>query len=234
MATLFMSTDMQGTDNVSGGEGISKCQNTDTDSYCCIDSTFSSCNCSSGSGALRFQGTPSALTTIGFTPSTTSSSSISTQTSSSASSTSPLSSPVTSSATIASSNTASTSSASDQPTPSSTSSPSTVNSVAIGAGVGVPAGLLVIGAIVFFFLRSRKNHTPNSAPFLHNEGYEMKSGRPESPKLTAYPQLSNPHQGNEAQRNEMLGSTGEFELPGAQNIHRYELPSEQHSPTLHR
>ena len=62
----------------------------------------------------------------------------------------------------------------------------------------------------------------------------MKPGRWDSPKLSAYPQTPKPHQGNEDRRNEMLGSTGEFELPGGQNIHRYELPSEQHSPTLHR
>ena len=70
MAILFVFADMQETDNVSGGEDISKCQNMDTNSYCCVGSIFSECNCSSGSGALHFQGTPSALTTIGFTPST--------------------------------------------------------------------------------------------------------------------------------------------------------------------
>lgn len=202
---------MQETDDVGGGEGIQKCPNTNIDSYCCVDGTLNACNCTSGSGALRFQGTPSVLTTIGFTPSTTSSSSTSTQISSSSSS-----SHVTTSATIPSLTISPISSASDQATPSP--SPSTVNSAAIGAGVGIPVGLLIIGATVFFFHRSRKNREPTRAPIPQFEGYEMGSGRPESPKFQAYSD-----RGNGDQRNEMLGNTGEFELSGGQNTNRYEL-----------
>lgn len=68
-------------DDVAGGEGVQKCANSGVDSYCCIDG--GGCDCASGTSTLRFQGTPSVITTIRVT--STSSSSISTTSSSSSS-----------------------------------------------------------------------------------------------------------------------------------------------------
>ena len=123
---------------------MSKCPNTKTDEYCCDDFALSSCNCTSGQNVLRFSGQPSALTTIGVTAIFTSN-------------------PTTSSTVVTSSFTPSTAFQISTSTPNSSTSPtastlisSSTNSAAIGAGVGVPLGVIAIAGLAFFFFKSRR------------------------------------------------------------------------------
>lgn len=150
-------------DDVAGGEGVQKCANSGVDSYCCIDG--GGCDCASGTSTLRFQGTPSVVTTIGVT--STSSSSLST-TSSSSSSPSTTS----KSATAA---TSSQSGVSSSPLPVSTSPPSAASTVPpsssssnsalkVGLGVGIPLGALVLVLTAYLFLRKRKQQAKDRSP----------------------------------------------------------------------
>ena len=55
------------TANQDGGEGMKKCENSETDSYCCLQGSKGTSKCDKGPVIIRFQGQPSAITTIGVT-----------------------------------------------------------------------------------------------------------------------------------------------------------------------
>ena len=55
------------TGNQVGGEGMKKCEDSDEDSYCCLQGSECTSKCDNGSVIIRFQGEPSVVTTIGVT-----------------------------------------------------------------------------------------------------------------------------------------------------------------------
>ena len=155
-------------DAVDGGERVQKCEDSASDTYCCIGGTLNSCDCKTGKNALRFAGTPSVLTTIGYSsmsPSPSTSSALSTSapavtslsyftSSTFSSSTVSISSTMTVQSALFTSSLipASTSAATPPITPSS-AGPS--NSVTIGAGLGVPLGVIALALLGFFAFRAQ-------------------------------------------------------------------------------
>ena len=148
-----------GSDNVAGGEGMSKCSNTTADSYRCIDSVQGSCNCATESDTIHFAGSPSVITAIGVTASSTRTTATSQTQSPSSSTATTMSSSTTSS--LATSSTAGLSTAfnespTDSPIPGATPSPSSNHNEAIGLGVGIPLGAIILAAFGLFIYRDRR------------------------------------------------------------------------------
>lgn len=159
------------------------------DSYCCIDG--GGCDCASGTSTLRFQGTPSVITTIGVTSassspvSTTSSSSPSTSTTSKS----------------AAASTTSRSSASSSAVPISTSPPSAASGVPksssssnsalkVGLGVGIPLGALVLVLAAYLVFRKRQQQAKYQGPLpQHSEvfAYQDKDHQESQPPTHQIP-----------------------------------------------
>ncbi|EFQ27716.1 uncharacterized protein GLRG_02860 [Colletotrichum graminicola M1.001] len=128
------------TDNVTGGIGIAKCQGTVEELYYCINTVQDRVNCTAKQNVLFFQGSPTAITTIGVaattTPASSSSSTISESVTASSTVTSHLSS---SSSRTPNSSSLPLSSATSGPESIPESSPASGSSnqnVTIGAAVG--------------------------------------------------------------------------------------------------
>ena len=129
------------------GEGMAKCENSDTDDYCCGEQPECNSNCDNGTVVIRFQGTPTALTTIGVT--STESRVLSTDESSKR-----------------------TESASPTTTKSRATEPSTVPEIRsqsrtelkVGVGVGVPLGIITFvlaGYVIWIKMgRPKPPHLP--------------------------------------------------------------------------
>ncbi|KAF5501652.1 hypothetical protein CGCS363_v007380 [Colletotrichum siamense] len=150
------------TDNVGGGIGVAKCQNTEQELYYCINAVQDQVNCTAKQNVLFFQQPAIAITTIGVHPT----SSITRITTTPETSTSIPSSVVTSAATFDPSRLSRqsqliTNSATESPTPNSDSQPAPASdrSVTIGAAVGASIGILALGAFgiwLFFFLSRQR------------------------------------------------------------------------------
>ncbi|GAB1317266.1 hypothetical protein MFIFM68171_07476 [Madurella fahalii] len=140
-------------DKLDGGIGIRKCPSRDDDTYYCDNGAFHDCD--TLENVLSFQGTPTALTTIGIVP--TSSSSLSSSSSSSTS----LSTSTTTSSTESSENsqavqTSATDSAEGATSSDTLPSSSPSNGLTIGLAVGIPIGVLGLAAAAFMFFWSRR------------------------------------------------------------------------------
>ncbi|KAB5547142.1 hypothetical protein GE09DRAFT_1130082 [Coniochaeta sp. 2T2.1] len=156
-------------DTLDGGIGMAKCPG-NKDMYYCMDGfPF---DCVKGDNVLSFSGTPTALTTIGFVPSTsltstptpsTSPASSSASPSSTSTSTSPSSTPSRSSTSTASSS----SSASSSPASSPTAEPARQSSAPLSTGLiaGVAAGVTVgvIGLSAAALMLYRRRHGSKKA-----------------------------------------------------------------------
>lgn len=209
---------------------IYKCPNTTPDSYCCQaqDGSLGNCDCSATAGLARplhFEGTPSILTTIGVTGSTTSTisttSSVTTAAHSTTSTLAPVISPSTAGS-VSSTNTNTSSSApqiaqtSSSSPPLSSPQPSSNRSAVIGAGVGVPLGvitLVVLAAVIYRRLRQRK-----AARVLEELGRDK--------------DLAFMNQAHGGPHHELLASTAEHEMSAAPAQHELpvgppELPAEK-------
>ncbi|KAF2229888.1 hypothetical protein EV356DRAFT_580435 [Viridothelium virens] len=152
-------------DTLSGVVGLKKCPGTTFDEYECIDrntSVIQSHESCLQEYVIAFSGVPSTLTVIGITSTKSSSfitswitqisSPVSEQTSSTVSGTNQSSQSVTTSSSS---------------TPSSRTSDARPHSIALGAGIGVPLGLLALALGVLMgwkFSRSYRRNTSFSAP----------------------------------------------------------------------
>ncbi|KAF4157108.1 hypothetical protein CNMCM6069_005880 [Aspergillus lentulus] len=144
-------------DNLAGGQGIEKCPNTDLDMYYCINHNMGNVNCSAQHQVLIFQGTPTAVTTIGVTattniPSSTSSISSVTANSSAAVTTTSYS------TTTGSPSPAASKVAAETTTSAAVEPKSAQNHTGViaGAAVGGFVCLAAIAGLVFFFRRRAK------------------------------------------------------------------------------
>lgn len=210
-------------DLTAGGEGMSKCPDTSVDMYCCVDNTLSNCHCTSGSGALRFNGQPSALNTIGVKPTSTI---VSISSSSTVAPSSSLYSIIPSISTSSSA------------TPRATDSSATVlpspaplqygnNSAAIGAGVGVPLGIIALIALFFLYRRYKKRRALRGGSG-DGSGIPMIPYRPGGDKGESYSNTVKENQ-HQLYPSELLGSAAEYEAP-AEPVSRngvYELPPQE-------
>ncbi|KXX78531.1 hypothetical protein MMYC01_204954 [Madurella mycetomatis] len=142
-------------DKLDGGIGIRKCSGRDDDTYYCDNGA--DFDCDTLENVLSFQGTPTALTTIGIVPTSSSSpSSPSTAPTTASSSTATT----TSSTELSEASNAAQSSATDGAESATSSdtppSDSPSNGLIIGLAVGIPIGVLGLAAAAFMFFWSRR------------------------------------------------------------------------------
>ncbi|KAF7121625.1 hypothetical protein CNMCM5793_009096 [Aspergillus hiratsukae] len=149
--------DPPNSDNLAGGQEIVKCPNTALDMYYCIDYNMENVNCSAQHNVLIFQGTPTALTTIGVTATTEITSSTSTISSATANSSSVVTTTGYSTTTGNPSPTAS-KVAAETTTPAAAEPKPAQNHTGViaGATVGGFVALAAIAGLVYFFRRRGK------------------------------------------------------------------------------
>ena len=128
------------TANQDGGEGMEKCADSNVDSYCCLQGEQCTSKCDNGSVVIRFQGEPSVVTTIGVTA--TASQVLSTGESS-----------------IVASQTTAESRATESSAVRETSSHSSTG-LKIGAGVGVPLGVLALVLAAYVIWKKMRKSKP--------------------------------------------------------------------------
>ncbi|CAK7224973.1 hypothetical protein SCUCBS95973_005700 [Sporothrix curviconia] len=145
-------------DDVSGGNGVGQCPDSDTEYYC-ISAGLGVDNCTTDYELIVYASSPTVLTTIGVLPSSTSSSSSSSSTSSSSSSSS---STTTSSEAASGTSSASTTTGSSRQTDAPVKEKSHVG-VDVGATLGAVAGAAIIALAAFFFVRRRNKQIAERA-----------------------------------------------------------------------
>ncbi|RHZ47885.1 uncharacterized protein CDV56_104015 [Aspergillus thermomutatus] len=137
--------------------GIAKCPNTDLDMYYCIDYNMGNVNCSAQHQVLIFQGTPTAVTTIGVTATTEITSSTSRISSVTANSSSIVT--ATSYSTTTGGPSPATSKVAAETTTSAAAEPKPAQNhtgVIAGATVGGFVCVAVIAGLLYFFRRRAK------------------------------------------------------------------------------
>ncbi|KAI1339223.1 hypothetical protein F5Y15DRAFT_383481 [Xylariaceae sp. FL0016] len=201
-------------DLTSGGMGMSKCSNTTEDIYYCINQNTDNVDCDQKINVVTFQGTPTALTTIGAQETTTSLSKTS-------GSHSPTASSATSPSTTSPLNTST-----PQATETNDKNSGLTSSTAIIAGV--IGGLAVVSflALGFCVLRRRRRNrglltTPSAPENQMNYEYKPSKVNPHQIELSAVSELGGDVVGNSysyARVHEATGSKpmrpGPFELSG--------------------
>ncbi|KAH0493444.1 hypothetical protein TgHK011_000112 [Trichoderma gracile] len=178
-----------GQDNVGGGEGMAKCDNTKQDLYWCINAANIALQekedpCGDQDAVVFFPGTPTVITTINVAPKPTSTSTTSPPTTMATS----TSSSSTSSTTTGSSTTATSTST---PTSQAETSPATEQKKSSNAGViggavgGSLGGIAVVGILAFLFLRRRRGGGGSEAA-VHEMDYTPVEPKP-SPSVVVDP-----------------------------------------------
>ncbi|CAG9982936.1 unnamed protein product [Clonostachys byssicola] len=159
-------------DNLTGGMGIAKCPNTSKDMYWCINKNQGSVNCTAQQNVLFFPGTPTAITTIGVSPSTTSQ-----VTSTIVTSSTKLDSTATStSATTATSEATTTS----EPRTGGNSNDNDKGPI-IGGAVGGAFAILLIGSLVIWLVW---RHRRRRARTMQEQTHQLQEQTPKSPYET--------------------------------------------------
>ncbi|KAH6856258.1 hypothetical protein B0I37DRAFT_442955 [Chaetomium sp. MPI-CAGE-AT-0009] len=160
----------EGVDFLDGGNGVAKCENTADDLYFCINSrSAEEASCEENRKLLYFAGTPSAITTIGISPSPTTSS---TTTASSSTTSEPDSSTSQGSSTSTSPRQSETASGSETQAPNDdeSSSGSTNLGAIIGGAVGGAVVLVLIALGAWFLVRKRRAIRGNGSQAGHGHG----------------------------------------------------------------
>ncbi|KAB8304172.1 hypothetical protein EYC80_003591 [Monilinia laxa] len=147
---------------------------TSTTEYCCDTGangvgSFACCDNDSDIFNISPVATVLAQVPLNYVSSSTSSSSTTTSTSTSSSSISSVT--ASTSTTKSASNTIMTPPALETSTTPLTSASPSSHSAAIGAGVGVPCGILALGLLGFIFWRRRRAQNPDKIPKNHEAGY---------------------------------------------------------------
>ncbi|KAK4242239.1 hypothetical protein C8A03DRAFT_29500 [Achaetomium macrosporum] len=157
-----------GADFLDGGNGIFKCENTTEDLYFCINKqSGTEASCEEKENVLFFPGTPSAITTIGLSPRTTSSLTSTTTSSISLPSTSVLVSstaqdPSTSASPRASENTTGPETQVPANDTAKTTAASSNLGPIIGGVLGATAAVFLAGAGGWFLARKRKQNSKDN------------------------------------------------------------------------
>ena len=146
--------------NLVGGEGMLKCEDSDQDSYCCLQGTLctSKCDQLAADSIIRFAGEPSVVTTIGV--SATSSQASSTHESSAGA--------VSVSQTTTQSGSTSSSAVRQTRSHSSTG-------LKVEVGVGVPLGLIAIVLAAYVIWRKIRKSKPTPLPLDQGHMHQEKS-----------------------------------------------------------
>ena len=144
--------------NQVGGEGMQKCEDSDVDSYCCLQDTLCTSKCAHGAVVVGFQGEPTALTTISVTA--TNSQVLSTDKSSTRAG------PTSQTAT----DSMATSSSAVRETPLESRT-----ELKIGVGVGVPIGAIALVLAAYVISRKTKKSKSTRLPLEKDYTYQDKS-----------------------------------------------------------
>ncbi|EGR44730.1 uncharacterized protein TRIREDRAFT_111955 [Trichoderma reesei QM6a] len=181
-----------GQDNVGGGEGMAKCDNTKQDLYWCINAANIALQekedpCSDQDAVVFFPGTPTVLTTINVAPKPTSTS---TSTSTTSTPTTMATSTSSSSASPTRTGSPDTATSTSTPTSQAETSPTTEQKKSSNAGViggavgGSLGGIAVIGILAFIFLRRRRGGSSKAT--VHEMDYTPVEPKP-SPSVVVDP-----------------------------------------------
>ncbi|CAG9948319.1 unnamed protein product [Clonostachys rosea f. rosea IK726] len=165
--------------------GIAKCPNTSRDLYWCINKNQRSFNCTEQQNILFFPGTPTVITTIGVSPSTTSQvtstvSTSSTKLNSTATSTSATTTTVEATMTI-------------KPRTGGNSGDNDKGPI-IGGAVGGAFAVLLIGSLAIWLIW---RHRKRSAQTMQEQTHQLQEQTPKSPYETLNPtdiQPRGPHE----------------------------------------
>ncbi|VUC30785.1 unnamed protein product, partial [Clonostachys rosea] len=191
-----------GVDNLAGGMGIAKCSNTTKDMYWCINKNQGSVDCDEQQNVLFFPGTPSAITTIGVSPSTTS------QATSTVSLSSTRLDPTTTN--TSETTTGFKTTATGEPKASSQSSGSSQGPI-IGGAVGGAFAVLLIGSVVVWLVwRHRKRRAGEEE---QQQDHQLQEQIPKSLYETQNP-VDAPYSGPYEAPTESWTSYSQFEISG--------------------
>ncbi|CAI6091816.1 unnamed protein product [Clonostachys chloroleuca] len=155
-------------DNLAGGMGIAKCPNTSKDMYWCINKNQGSVNCTEQQNVLFFPGTPTVITTIGVSPSTTSQ----------------VTSTISTSSTKLDSTATSTSATTTSEPRTGGNSDDNDKGPIIGGAVGGAFAVLLIGSLAIWLIW---RHRKRRAQVMQEQTHQLQEQKPKPPYETQNP-----------------------------------------------